>query len=230
MRAILVRLLRSGQLPALFVAIACGAVLYGFFQTPDYQVDTVLVRGVQIGDANQVALASGALGESIFTLDPDTTAQAVARLPWVARAGVSLETPDRVVVRLVERVPVAAWTDGDRTVLVDEAGQILIEADAPALPHVLDRTVDLAPGQAVAAGDVAAVVAITMQLGGDLAELSWTDETGFQATLTDGHFVVFGDANELDMKLAAYAAFTDETADDTWELLDISEPERPYYR
>lgn len=220
---------RSGQAPALFATLACAVTLYGFLQAADYQVDTVLVRGTSIGDPNQVALASGALERSIFRIDPDETAAGIARLPWVARARVRLETPDTLVVTLTERVPVAVWSDGAQTFLVDADGQVLFAGDAPDLPHVVVDGAQLAAGQAVEGADVAAVQAITAALGASLESLAWVEDVGFQANLTDSREIIFGEAARMQLKLSALAAFIDQSPED-WEFLDLSEPERPYYR
>jgi cell division protein FtsQ len=225
----LVGLLRSGRLPALFVALACGITVWGFLEAADYQVDSVLVHGSSVGDPNQVALASGALGHSIFRIDPDVTAANIARLPWVERASVRFETPDMLVVDLTERTPVAVWSDGASTYLVDEDGQILFSGDAPALPHIVAPGATLAPGQAVEPLDVAAVRAIAQQLGDRLAALAWVDDLGFEATLTDQRTIRFGDADRMQFKLAGLTAILPHAPED-WEMLDLSEPERPYFR
>lgn len=225
----LVAVTRTGQAPAFFAAMACAVTLFAFLRMPDYRVDTVIVRGARIGDPAEVARASGALERSIFRVDPDEAAAGVATLPWVARASVRLERPDRLVVEVVEREPAAVWSDGERTALVDTQGQMLLLGDAPELPHVVDPAANLVPGGAVTAADVAAVVALTAALGDNLQRLEWADPLGLQATLADGRVLVFGDGERMELKLAALTAFL-ATPPAVWSLADFSEPERPYFR
>jgi cell division protein FtsQ len=224
-----VGLVRSGRLPALFIALACAATLYGFLASTDYQVDTVVVHGARIGDPGQVAGVSGALDRSIFRVDPDTAAIEIARLPWVAGASVRLETPDSLIVTLTERVPAAVWTDGQQSVLVDADGQVLFIGDDLALPRLAVTDPPPMPGEAVEARDVAAVAAIDAAFGDSLAVLRWSNDIGFSATLTDERVVVFGDAERTPLKVAALAAFVGH-ADVAWTVLDLSDPDRPYFR
>ncbi|RIK40370.1 MAG: hypothetical protein DCC58_13965 [Chloroflexi bacterium] len=229
MRSTVLNMIRTGRLPALCVVLACAISLYAFLNLSDYQVDTVVVRGATIGDPGQVADASGALGRSIFRIDPDATARAIAQLPWVAKVAVRLQSPDTLVVSLVERVPVAVWVQGGQSVLVDSNGQVLYAGDAASLPHVRIDDEPLAIGSAVEPADVAAVVALHESLGPELVELAWHDLGGFEATLTDERVVVFGDATQMPLKLAALRGILAQV-DQTWSFLDLSEPERPYFR
>lgn len=49
---------------------------------------------------------------SFFTVNLETIRHAAYRQPWVARAVVSKNWPDTVLVRVVEHQPVAHWTEG----------------------------------------------------------------------------------------------------------------------
>jgi cell division protein FtsQ len=52
------------------------------------------------------------------------------RLPWVARAIVTRQFPDRLTVAIAERVPVAVWRHEKRDVLIDASGRQIVDVAA----------------------------------------------------------------------------------------------------
>ena len=221
-------LLRSGRLPALLVAIGCSVLLYGFLFSPDFTVQRVVVRGVALGDAATVAGVANTLDDSVIAVDADAIAARVAALPTVERVSVQTEWPDRVVILVVERTPALAWEADGRTLLVDARGHVLIERDAGELPRLAVDGAAPEAGDSVPIERVTAALAIANQLVGQTSELRWSDAEGFTATLMNGRTVKLGDAARVPLKLAALSAILQRT--DVWTLLDVSEPDRPYYK
>lgn len=89
----------------------------------------VEVRGARHAEADQVAAALGLEpGSLIFDLDPADAKARVEALPWVDDAVVLRLLPNRVVVMIDERSPLAVWgsPDGDAVVL---------DADGATIPH-----------------------------------------------------------------------------------------------
>jgi cell division protein FtsQ len=228
MRDALGRQLRNGKLPALLAALGCAVLLYGFLRSPDFVVQRVAVHGVVLGDADLVVGASQALDASVFTVDSDASAVRVANLPTVERASVHTELPDRVVIDVVERTPVLTWQAADRTVLLDARGHVLLAGDAATLPRLVVE--DTAPevGDSMPVERVGAALAIADALGAQASELRWSDTDGFSATFADGRIVLLGDAGRVPLKLAVLTAILQQP--DDWSLLDVSEPDRPYYK
>lgn len=220
-------LLRSGRLPALFVVAGGLVLLYGFLFSGDYTVSSVIVHGAHLGDPAQVADASQAFGKPIFELDAEGAAQRIAALPYVERVTVETAFPDRVEITVIEREPAARWVATGRSFLVDSNGHVLAEATDASLPVV---AVDGGPpsvGDRVEPDAVAAVVAVREALDTRLAELSLTDQ-GFVARLSNGRVVVLGDPERMPRKLAVLAVVLDGI--DAWSILDLREPDRPYYK
>jgi cell division protein FtsQ len=63
----------------------------------------------------------------------------IEALAWVERASIERIFPDRIEVRITERVPFAVWRNGGRHYLIDRKGRVLsaVAADtAAALPRV----------------------------------------------------------------------------------------------
>lgn len=220
--------LRSGRIPAFAVCIGCLLLLFGFFRSPDFQVDRVVITGLHLGRADEVALTTGAIEGPVFQVDADAIAARVAALPYVARVQVRAKLPDQVVIAVTERVPVAVWSVGGQLLLVDVRGNVLAAGDDLGLPHVTADGTAPAVGSAVPAETVAASVAIQRALGERLHELQFAAGDGLIAHLDSGHRVIFGTAERLPAKLEVLDAVMQHSND--WILLDLRDPDRPYYR
>lgn len=92
-------------------------------------LDEIIVEGrsqassIDIAEALQVEK-----GMPIFELDPHELRDRLEALPWVRSAIVERRLPHTLYVRLMERVPVALWQDGEqRTHLVDDRGVVIKE-------------------------------------------------------------------------------------------------------
>ncbi|MCI0424146.1 MAG: FtsQ-type POTRA domain-containing protein [Acidobacteria bacterium] len=70
---------------------------------------------------------------SLFALDLDALRKSVELLPWVKTATVRRVWPDRLMIQVTERVPIAFARIDDSTQLVDEDG-VLLEQKGEGLP------------------------------------------------------------------------------------------------
>ena len=105
----------------------------------DQQILAVDVKGEFVGDS-RVAIereASRWLGKSYFATDLSEIKDSLERRPWVASAAVRRVWPDRLVIDIREKKPLAYWTDGR---LVSRTGELF----APANPEVAGRLPRLA--------------------------------------------------------------------------------------
>lgn len=223
-------ILRSGRIPAMVVVVACGILLYGFLFSGDFLVASVVVRGASLGDPAEVATVADAIGEPIFSIDASQAADRVARLPYVERVAVRTSFPDKVTITVVERQPVLAWQAGGQTWLLDRRGHVLSgEAPVPdGVPTVMSELDTPKVGDTLDPAIVAAVVAATETLGDVATETRWTRDDGLVATLRDGRTVIFGSPDRMPLKLAVYQTVVGSGA--AWQLLDLREPNRPYYK
>lgn len=219
----------NGRLPALLLSIGLSVLTGGFLFSGDFSVRTVVVQGNSLAYADSVAEASGALGQSIFRLDTQEVAERVAAHPAVASVEVAAEFPNRIVVRLQERIPALVWQTGDQAVLVDERGWVIAEGFEPGLPRIVQVEGELpTPGTQLPPVLTAAVRAIEERLGERLAMLQYDRATGLAAQLTDGRSVIFGSTDRMPVKLAVVEAA--ESLEGPWTRLDVREPDRPYYQ
>ncbi len=70
---------------------------------------------------------------SLFTADVEQIREALTALPWVDRAAVRREWPNRLRVYLVEQEPVARWHNGD---WLNDRAQPFVAPPRPELDHL----------------------------------------------------------------------------------------------
>jgi cell division protein FtsQ len=100
----------------------------------DQQILAVDVNGEFVGDS-RVAIERAAgdwIGKSYFATDLSEIKTSLERRPWVESAAVRRVWPDRLVIDIREKKPLAYWTDGR---LVSRTGELF----APSNPGVAGR-------------------------------------------------------------------------------------------
>jgi cell division protein FtsQ len=219
------RRLRRAAVLGVLAALVAGGV--GVTRSPLLDVDRVQVRGGSRSGADAVRAAVGIPdGRAMVSVDPVAAVGRLERLPWVERATVVRSWPSTVVVRLVERTPVAELGDGADAVLVDRSGRVLgPAADADRLPSA---------GPAPVAGPGDRVVAARRPLVRVLADLPpevrrqvdrgvLTGE-GIGLVLTDGIRVRLCDGRRLGAKADALGALLEQADRSTIDTIDLCVP------
>ncbi len=221
------RAFRNGRLPAFLLAMAAGILLYGFLVSGDFDVNDVSVRGVQLGDPIEIAATAGAIGESVFRIEPDTIAAGIAALPYVQRAEVRVVLPSKVEIVITERTPVLVWSTGSEQLLIDANGMVMQTGTLADLPRIESNSLDLQPGSVIDPELVAAAAALQESLGAEIDRMTWNRQSGFTVQLRNDRLVMFGSPDRFPHKLIIYQEI--RTAPLTWQVLDLREPDRPYY-
>lgn len=220
---------RSGRLPAFLLSVGLAVLVFGFLFSGDFPVRVVVVQGNKVAYADAITELSGAMGESIFSVDSRTIAKRVATHPAVSSVKVTTEFPDKVVIRLNERVPALAWHTGSQVALVDERGDVIAIADDPSLPVITQTSGDgPIPGTKVNAGIVQAVLYVHEKMGTKVAQLGYDPASGLTAQLNDGRAVVLGDGDKIPLKVSVLETVL--KLPDQWTRLDVRQPDRPYYQ
>ena len=115
-----------------------------------FEVREVFVVGRVQTPRAQILKALGAnRGAAIFGVDLAAARQRIIALPWVREASVERVLPDTVVIRIVERKPVALWQRQGTFTLVDAAGETIAGADVTAFSSLLVIVGEGAPERAV---------------------------------------------------------------------------------
>lgn len=99
---------RVGGLVRILAVLGMLAAAIWLMLSPLLSVDEVTTTGV-VSSAAQTVLAEHGIvaGTPMVLLRPDQVESALELDPWVADAAIDLQWPDRVVVRIEERMPVA---------------------------------------------------------------------------------------------------------------------------
>jgi len=96
----------------LVVLAVMGAVIW-LFLSPLLSVKQVTAAGIVSSSAHSALVDGGVVaGRPMILIRPDDVVADLELDPWVSQADVHLEWPNRVVVRIEERVP-AGWVETD---------------------------------------------------------------------------------------------------------------------
>lgn len=89
-------------------------------------------------------------GMPIFLVDLDDARRRVLALPWVSSASVERLLPDTLVIRIVERRPVALWQRDRDFSVIDEDGAVIATPRIGDFGHLMVVVGDDAPAHALA--------------------------------------------------------------------------------
>lgn len=103
-------------------------------------LDQVEISGHRFAsDSDILDAVDLARARSFIGFDPAAARKRIERLPWIDTAVLERVLPDRLIVRIVERRPFAAWERADRDVLIDATGRQLAtvaKGQAADLPRI----------------------------------------------------------------------------------------------
>jgi cell division protein FtsQ len=242
-----------GRVMAMLILVAAGWAVYACATSERFTVRAVTVHGNVLVSQADVEAAIGIKGINIFWLDRQQAVARLRSLPVVQQADVDASLPDSVEVRIVERQPVAFWTSGDQSYLVDREGVILKAVDAETqqaracagqpcdprlapLPSVaqLDNA-PLAPGERVegrALDAAARLASVLPSIGVQPVAFDWGPDTGLEVPTRDGWRARFDATADLDKQVASLQAIRQYLARSQTpaQLIDVRFGDRPYYQ
>lgn len=133
-----IRLLRglSNFFLLVFFVIAVGGTGIWFFKRSDHAVRVVKVQSLDGGTlehVNDVAVKNMATPEvkgNFYTVDLDAVRKAFETVPWVHRASVRREWPDKLVVSIEEHQAVGPWGDGGDRLLSAEGEIFTVDPES----------------------------------------------------------------------------------------------------
>lgn len=119
-----------------------GVVLWWVLRHPIFAISAISVQG-EVRHNNEVTLRANVvprLQGSFFTVDLEQARKAFENVPWVRKAMVRREFPNRLSVDLFEHEPVAYWGHESESRLVNRQGEVFSanfgELDTEDLPHL----------------------------------------------------------------------------------------------
>ena len=183
--------------------------------------------GPWVDQAAVLALASTQEGTALLRVDTGAIQEQLQALPGVAQANVQRAFPRGLTLEITPREGVALVRLDDASVqLVGGDGVVITTMEEAAAPGELPvLTVDMAMPDAGTAVNEALTVLATMptELRAQVAEAGATGPRTVTLVLTDGAEVVWGSAQEAELKAAVLATLLPVGADH----YDVSEPKTP---
>lgn len=94
-----------------------------------FAVSDVTVRGRHYTDRQKLFKALGVRsGSPIFMFDPDKAHKNIMGMPWTASVTVLRSLPNKIIIKLVERKPIARLQHNKKTIVIDSHGKELMAA------------------------------------------------------------------------------------------------------
>jgi cell division protein FtsQ len=134
---------------------------------------------------------------SMLSFDPQRARSRLAELPWVEEASIERVFPDRLEVRIRERTPVAVWSRGERSFLIDKQGRTLASVPADVMPQLPRLSGE---GAAAAAAELFALMARFPEVRARMASAERMGGRRWTLRLMGGgavHLPVTGEAEAL---------------------------------
>ena len=218
------------------VAVAIAATLsvtaIAVAKSALFDVELVEVAGARQVDIGQVVQSSGiVLGQPLVDIDIDAATIAVESVPWVLLATVERSWGGTVTISVTERNAILAIPTGPRFVLVDVEGrQLEVVSDQP--PEMLSVSgveASGVPGDHIPEAARALLPIVSRVPDGLRSEIvGWSvEEEEVFAQLEVGGQARFGDARELEAKLAALDTVLLRVDLSCLDTIDVRVPRSP---
>jgi cell division protein FtsQ len=169
------------------MAVAIGAGVDGRFGRAGFRLRTVHVVGASpLATADIVKAAAVYQDEPLLGLDLKALRGRIEHVGWVKEARVVRLLPDTLMIAVKERRQLAVWQHDGKSVVIDEHGQPIPEADPArfaALPLVVGA------GGAEHAPEILPVLAQRPKLIGRMEALVRVDDRRWDLRLKDGALI-----------------------------------------
>jgi cell division protein FtsQ len=208
---------RGPRHPVLVAAVfplLAATLAWVLWASPLLAVRTVQVDGVRTLSVAEVRDAAGLrTGTPLLRVDLDGATARVRRLPQVAAAEVSRSWPDRVVVTVTERVPVAVVERDGQRVLLDRDGVGFDTITGAAPKGVVPLAVAApGPGDPSTRAALAALGALPDGVRTRLTQVAAATPQQVVLTLPGPVTVLWGDGGRAAAKAAALTALLDQVS------------------
>jgi cell division protein FtsQ len=211
-----------GWVSAVIILIVAAVSTWVVLGTAAFGVRTIEVTGSRIANPDQVrAVAAVPDGTPLARVNLDDVGSRVRTLPSVAAVSVHRSWPSTLRIEVTERVPVAAVAIAGGFAIVDIEG--IVFDNRPARPDgvVLLKVPLLRPDDPTTRAALRVAVALTPALRQKLVQLVADTPSRIRLELDGGRVIVWGDAENNDMKARVATALLHRTG----KTIDVSSPE-----
>jgi cell division protein FtsQ len=169
------------------IADAVGAGVDGKFGEAGFRLKAVHVQGASaLATVDIVRAANVHKDDPLLGMDLEALRQRVEKVGWVKEARVVRLLPDTLVIAVKERRQLAVWQHGGRSVVIDDKGMVIPEAD-PARFNTLPLVVGA--GGAQHAGEILPTLAQRPKLMARMEALVRVDDRRWDLRLKDGALI-----------------------------------------
>ncbi|ACG78726.1 cell division protein FtsQ [Phenylobacterium zucineum HLK1] len=173
-----------------------AAAVDGQFADAGFRLRAVHVQGAsKMATPDIVRAAAVRKDQPLLGMDLEALRARVEEVGWVKEAKVVRLLPDTLVIAVEERRQLAVWQHNGRTVVIDEKGRVIPEADParfPTLPLVVGA------GGAEHAGQILPILAQRPNLMRRMEALVRVDDRRWDLRLKDGSLIQLPAAGEED--------------------------------
>ncbi len=230
---------RKGRFTFFFLLFLVMLALYSFLHSAFFTVKGIVVQGNSYFTREEIlSFADLSMGRNIFTMDTKASGAALASQPRIAHATIRKQYPDKLLVDVSERTPVAILSYGGSFLELDKSAYVLgvLGDNQPVeLPLITGQSPSyVRTGAKLEQPQIADATAICGALGEDLghqiAEVSVEDPKNIILLTLSRVEVWWGPADQLNEKAAVLSTLTGELADKAGRLLDLRAPKSPVLR
>lgn len=137
---------------SIWMLILCFFFLAGsfvFLRSPFFEVESFEIIGNQKVSSEEIISRIGQKGVNIFAFDLDKAQKAIEASPFIEEAVCKRKFPNKIIVTVKERTPIAFVPVNEKSFLIDGEGRVLGEDDGsfPSLIGFTGVSGTLTPGQ-----------------------------------------------------------------------------------
>lgn len=169
------------------IASAIGMGVDGKFGEAGFRLHAVHVQGASaLATADIVRAANVHKDDPLLGMDLNALRGRVEKVGWVKEARVVRLLPDTLVISVKERRQLAVWQHGGRSVVIDDKGEVIREADPASftgLPLVVGA------GGAQHAGEILPILAQRPKLMARMEALVRVDDRRWDLRMKDGALI-----------------------------------------
>jgi cell division protein FtsQ len=201
---------------SLIFFLLAGVAGYSVANSSLFNLTEVIVEGNQLIETDTIKELSGLrLGANILKISLNTVKSSIEAHPFVNEAEVRRNYPNKLVIKVRERSPLALAVYDQHFLAVDEAGYCLevlslMGADRSSLTRIIanDSILDLKPGQKTQDAGLLAALKLVSQIDPffieNIREVQALSEWDLALITKEGLPVYFGPPENLAVKLQYY--------------------------
>ncbi|MCS7003228.1 MAG: FtsQ-type POTRA domain-containing protein [Dehalococcoidia bacterium] len=210
----------------------------GLYNHPMFRVTTVRVSGAQAVSPTAIVEATGLVGRHILGVSDQAVASALSQYPRIKHVTVTRHLPNEVELVVHERAPWAVWQTTNGSFLVDSDGVVLEAVKTPPpLPVIAyNGPSPTRPGAQTPVEPVRLAAELTRRWPDSVKakpkRFEYSDAGGLLVVTDQGWQARFGDAEDLDYKLATLSAIVDtaRARKQAFVAIDLRFGYRPFIR